>query len=386
MDKKKILFIVSNMESGGVSKSMTSLLNAMDTTQYEVDIFITNPSGVFMELIPSDINKIVDKRTQLLLSSFPKNLVKLLKDGFILSFFIRMIVASCMVFNKAYGAWILSRFIYKINKEYDLAVDYNGQHQLYYLVDFIKAKKKVSFFHSDYSQWNYYYAMDKKYYSKIDEIFTISEICVTALKKYFPNEKHKIGLFENISSPILIEKLAHQLQPDMVANSILSVGHLSLAKGTALALEVAFILKNRKVDFKWYFIGADSKDKDYLKLVEEYNIQENIVFLGVLVNPYPYIKAAKMIAHLSYFEGKSIALDEAKIMKKPVVVTQFSTVSDQFKEDFNASICDFNAVKIADSIEELFNNKELCNKYSSNLNLESIDNSSEIKKLYKLID
>ena len=373
------------MESGGVSKSMTSLLNVVDTDTYEVDLFITNPSGVFMELIPSKINKIIDRRTQYLVAPFPKNLVSLVRSGFILSFILRITAAFFMLFNKGYGAWLLSRLIFKINKEYDLAVDYNGQHQLYYLVDFIKAKKKVSFFHSDYSQWDYYYSMDKKYYSKVDQIFTISDICVAALQKYFPNVQHRINLFENISSPILIEKLANQYVPDMVTNSIVSVGHLSVAKGTELALEVAKNLKNRNINYVWYFIGSDSRDKEYLKMVERYGIHENIKFLGVLVNPYPYMKHTKIIAHLSYFEGKSIALDEAKIIGKPVVVTNFSTVLDQFKDGFNASICDFNVNAIANAIEELLDNKELIHKYSSNLKSEIMDNTNEIYKLYNLV-
>lgn len=385
MDKKKILFIVSNMESGGVSKSMSSLLNVIDTEKYDVDIFITNPTGVFMELIPESISIIKDERTQFLLSSFPKNLALLLKKGFVFSFFLRIITAILMLINKGYGAWLLSRRIFKINKEYDLAVDYNGQHQLYYLIDFIKAKKKVSFFHSDYSQWDYYYNMDKKYFQKIDVIFTISDTCVTALKKYFPKNQHKIKLFENISSTKLIEKLANEFIVNLMPNSILSVGHLSVAKGTPLALEVAKILKTKGIAFTWYFIGGDTKDKDYLKLIENYEIQDNIKFLGILVNPYPYIKNAEIIAHLSQFEGKSIALDEAKIIEKPIVVTNFSTVSDQFQHHVNATICNFDSEEIANAIQELLNNKELINKYSSNLNKEKVDNSDEIKKLYNLM-
>ena len=192
-------------------------------------------------------------------------------------------------------------------------------------------------------------------------------------------------MFENISSPILIEKLANQYVPDMVTNSIVSVGHLSVAKGTELALEVAKNLKNRNINYVWYFIGSDSRDKEYLKMVERYGTHENIKFLGVLVNPYPYMKQNKIIAHLSYFEGKSIALDEAKIIGKPVVVTNFSTVSDQFKDGFNASICDFNVNAIANAIEELLDNKELIHKYSSNLKSEIMDNTNEIYKLYNLV-
>lgn len=374
------------MESGGVSKSMSSLLNVIDTELYDVDVLITNPSGVFMELIPNKINIISDKKTQYLFSSFPGNLKLLLQNGYFIAFILRLLVGLTMKINKGYGGWILSRMICKIDKKYDLAIDYNGQHQLYYLVDFINAKKKVSFFHSDYSQWDYYYAMDKKYYSKVDRVFTISEICVSSLKKYFPKVESKIELFENISSPTIIQKLSKQEEVTLHENSILSVGHLSKQKGTPLAFKVAKELKAKGIKFKWYFIGKNSNDLDYKALAKEYDIEDEIEFLGILVNPYPYLKATKIVTHLSEFEGRSIALDEAKILEKPIIVTRFSTVLDQFQDKYNATICNFNAVEIANSIEELFNNQELCNKYSSNLSFENIDNTSEIKKLYKLIN
>ena len=59
------------MESGGVSKSMSSLLNVIDTNRYDVSVFITNPTGVFMELIPNTIKVIEDKKTQYIFSAFP---------------------------------------------------------------------------------------------------------------------------------------------------------------------------------------------------------------------------------------------------------------------------------------------------------------------------
>jgi len=43
--RKKILFIISNMETGGVSKSMTSLMNAIDRQRYDVSLLIVSPHG-----------------------------------------------------------------------------------------------------------------------------------------------------------------------------------------------------------------------------------------------------------------------------------------------------------------------------------------------------
>jgi hypothetical protein len=163
--KKSILFIVSDMQSGGVSKSMSTLLNVIDYNRFDIDVLILNPSGVFMELLPKNLNIISDNRTKLLFSSFPNNIFQLLKKGYVVSAASRVAVAFFMTFNKGLGSKVLSYGIMNIKKEYDLAVDYNGQHQLYYLVDKVKAKIKVSFFHSDYAKWDYYYQMDQKYYS-----------------------------------------------------------------------------------------------------------------------------------------------------------------------------------------------------------------------------
>lgn len=386
--KKKILFIISNMESGGVSKSMSSLLNVIDVKKYEVDLFITNPTGVFMDLIPPAINIIKDEKTRLLFSSFPKNLLLLLKKGYVFSLFVRMIAALLMLINKGYGAWILSRMMYTIKKEYDLAIDYNGQHQLYYLVDKIKATKKASFFHSDYKMWSYYYSMDKLYYPKLDALFTISDICVNSLIDFFPNVSENIHLMENISVPLLIEQMANQLIEDM--NEIcqyrfVTVGHVCKTKGSDLAIETAALLKEKGLDFKWYFIGGISDKEYYLKKCKAYDVQNEIVYLGLKTNPYPYIKKADLFIQPSLFEGKSIALDEAKLLCKPIVVTNFSTVNDQFTNGYNATITDFSVEKITSDIYCLVNDKKLQDTYKINLELDKHDNAKEIHKLYNLI-
>jgi glycosyltransferase involved in cell wall biosynthesis len=291
-----------------------------------------------------------------------------------------------MLFNKGIGGWLLSKRIHKIAKHYDLAVDYNGQHQLYYLVDFVKATKKVTFFHNDYSKWNYYYSMDQKYYSKVDKIYTVSETCVDALKMYFPNDGSKIELFENISSLKLINELALFPFEGLEEFSFVTVGHLTERKGTRLAIEVAHILKNKGLKFHWYFIGKDTEDHNYNQLVKLKKLEKNIHFVGVLPNPYPYIKNATIMVHLASYEGKSIALDEAKILCKPIVVTNFSTVNDQFQNGYNASIVSFNAHEIAETLLELVNNPSLQQQYSQNLRNDCKDNSHEIEKLYHLIN
>ena len=153
---------------------------------------------------------------------------------------------------------------------------------------------------------------------------------------------------ENISVPLLIEQMANQLIEDM--NEIcqyrfVTVGHVCKTKGSDLAIETAALLKEKGLDFKWYFIGGISDKEYYLKKCKAYDVQNEIVYLGLKTNPYPYIKKADLFIQPSLFEGKSIALDEAKLLCKPIVVTNFSTVNDQFTNGYNATITDFSVEK-----------------------------------------
>jgi len=89
--------------------------------------------------------------------------------------------------------------------------------------------------------------------------------------------------------------------------------------------------------------------------------------------------------HLSQYEGKSIALDEAKLLCKPIVVANYSTVIDQFTDHLNGSICERNVESATKAIIELLENEILRQNYIEYLKSHIKDNSEEITKIYNLI-
>lgn len=153
-----------------------------------------------------------------------------------------------------------------------------------------------------------------------------------------------------------------------------------------LALDVAKELKNKGLKYRWYFIGDGPKRALYEKKAHSLGLDDEVFFLGMRINPYAYIKLANLIVHPSLYEGKSIALDEVKILCKPLVITNFSTVKDQFEDRVNASICDFTVESISDAIVELLDNESLRNTYIRNLRNNIYDNTDQVNVLYDLID
>lgn len=393
--RKKVLFIIGILDTGGVSKSMLSLLNVIDKEKYEVSLLMMNTSGAFSDQIPSGVRVLSNSRLTALTSGFSgvKGLISFRKGiGFHpLLAFLSLIRFVLSFIDKSLAGVFLARISPKITDEsFDLIVDYNGQQNLYYMVDKLKGEKKITFFHSDYRKWRYYEKADRKYFGKVDGIYTISEECVSALKEVFPEYTDKFHLMENITSPSLINKLADEvIEPTLTKQQhdfiIASLGYVSIGKGSELAVQVAKELKEAGISFEWWFIGGVTNDWDYQGFIKKNGLEDNVKFLGVKANPYPYLKRADLYVHLSKFEGKSIALDEVKILCKPVVVTNFSTVHDQFEDRVNASICEMTVEDATDKVTELIHNASLRQSYIDYLKQHIVDNSNEIEKIYSLL-
>ena len=55
-NKKKLLFIGIIMNCAGTENSFLSFVNCIDFDQYDVDLILAKNEGLFMELIPKQIN------------------------------------------------------------------------------------------------------------------------------------------------------------------------------------------------------------------------------------------------------------------------------------------------------------------------------------------
>lgn len=379
--------MIGTLQSGGVSKSIVNLLNAMDRTTYDVHLLLLDRVGdILSPYLPSDITVHVNREIENLHRGL-RGVRALLFTGHLLLAFGSLLRMLMSKISRAWaGRWLAYLMPRFTDLTFDLIIDYGGQQQLYYMVDKLDGKKNITFFHNDYSKWPYYYAADRLYYPKVDQILSISQTCVDVLKAYFPDCKDKISVMQNISSPVLITKQANETVDLPIAPLLLvSLGHIMRRKGTDFSIDAAKILQKKGVEFKWMLVGK-VVEKDLIRRIEQEGLADRFVVLGIRSNPYPYIKAADIYVHPARFEGKSIALDEAKILCKPIVVTNFSTVNDQFEDRVNASICEMNGGALADAIIELATNKELCQSYVAYLNAHIVDNSSEVEKLYAFID
>ena len=386
---------------GGISKSLLALFNEIGY-KYEIDLFLFKKEGLFIPLIPENVNLIESPLELIFRNPHPRNVFqafkilswkkwfKWLQYSFKCSW--GKITGGLHKQNQKMDEWI-GKKTPPLEKHYDAAIAYQGGRCIYYLINNIKADTKIGYVHSDYeiSEMDYMlYPVDKRYFPKLDLIVTVSENCKRSLDKRFPELKERIKVIENICSVKMIRELSKQkvdFDSGFKGLRLLTMGRMDIStKGIDLAISATKILKEKGYDFRWYFLGDGSERKRVEELIENAGVGENFILLGSKTNPYPYIAKCDIYVQPSRFEGKSVALDEVKALAKPVVVTRFTTVNDQFEDSKTAVIADIEAEDIAKKIKILINDEGKKKTLSENLLKEKVGNEEQALIFESLLD
>lgn len=101
-----------------------------------------------------------------------------------------------------------SQNIENLPKEYDCAIGYVEGCMNYFVIDKVKAKRKILWIHNVYTALKYNPDFDFDFFSKADNVVTMSESGVESLQHTFPQLKQKFIVLENISNGKLIEKFS----------------------------------------------------------------------------------------------------------------------------------------------------------------------------------
>ncbi|MGG0461916.1 glycosyltransferase [Priestia aryabhattai] len=392
--KKNILFVMNNLNCGGAEKALISLLETIDYSRFNVDLFLFKHEGLFLSKVPQQVNLLAEPFGYDYFDMAAKEAVKsCIKQGRFDIAWSR--VRAGFIFQNEKNRvrceqriWKhLSYSLKRINKRYDVAIGYLEKTPIYFCVDKVNAKKKIGFIHNDYDKLGMDPDIDQKYFDKLDNIVTVSEECASVLKQRFPVYKDKVEVMYNIVSPKVINKMSlNHLNIKYHGVNLVSLGRLHHQKGFELAIEACKNLIDSGYKIKWHVIGEGEERTKLEKLIKANSLEENFILLGLKENPYPYIKKADIYVHPSRFEGKSIAIDEAKILNKPIVVTNFTTVKDQIKDQETGLIVDMTSSSIAEGIKRLLDDDHLRGKLTNNLSNEKLGTESEIEKLYKLFN
>lgn len=346
----RIFISMHYMELGGAERALLGLLEALSETEHQVDLFIYSHQGELMSFIPEGINLLPENP---IYACYEKPIVEIFKQGHLAMGLARLWAKIAeKIFNKHTDPKLLpssiademGRFtnavVPNLNYlgEYDLAISFLNPH--YYLVNKVLARKKIGWFHTDYSAISINSTRELPIWSKLDRIIAISHLSRNAFLQKFPSLADRTLVIENILPTRLIKHQANEFDASAEmpgAIKLLTVGRFAHAKNLPWAVEAMAELCTLRSDVVWYIIGYGD-DTAIVANIKKHHLEERFVLLGKRDNPYPYIKACDVYVQPSIYEGKAVTVQEAQFLGKPVAISNFPSAHSNVRNGVDGVI------------------------------------------------
>lgn len=349
MSKRKVLIVVHQLNLGGVQKAVLSALDAIDYSQNEVTLYIRKNRIDLLDQVNPNVSKIIINKDSTKYYRKPyaiwlQLLSKLDKSKSVQEKLNNYIIDSQMKYEKEH--------YFSEDTVYDVAVSYIQSLTAKFVADNIKAKRKIMFYHGSTDEWH---EVNEAILPVYEKVYCVSKGAQKAVQGFYPQFAEKIDCLENYVDAEKVRADAEKFTPDYPNDKLIlcSCGRITPVKGFDLAVGAAEILRNKGLDFKWYFVG-DGVDRPKIEaLIAEKNLQDYIEITGLKDNPYPYIKHCDIYVQPSCEEAHPLSIIEAQILCKPIVST--ATVGGQsvIENQITGLIADVDSNSLAERIYNL---------------------------------
>ena len=321
--RKKVLFVLHQLNYGGAQKAALSALDAIDYERYDVTLYVRKARlDLLPRVNPSVIKVIVNDddshyyrspyalclQLMDLLTSAGGNKRSAYKDKLQ-----DYIVARKMRYEKEH--------FFAGGQEYDIAVSYvQGYHALF-VSKCINAKRKIMFYHGSTDELH---KIHERIMGDFEAIYCVSEPAKEELRRLYPAYADRIRCLENVVDADFVrsQAAAVELQKPEDRLVLCSCGRFAPVKGFDLAVEAAARLQAAGLRFYWYFVGDGPERAALERQIDRLGLKEQIILTGMKDNPYPYMNACDIFVQPSREEAQGLTIIEAQILCRPVVSTR----------------------------------------------------------------
>ncbi len=366
---KKLLFGITSLTLGGAERVLVDLSNAL-CDKYDITIFTIYAQG--------ELEKQLSKKIKV--RSLYDIQYNELTNGK------KKIVPLKIFLNK--------KKIYKkyICDNYDIEIAFlEGPITRLFSVK-NKNTRKIAWIHNDISEvfGNDIKAklkrkIDKKIYSKYETLVFVSQDNKEKFKDIYKVKNKKEVIYNYIDKENIIKKanLTSDVGFDKDTINFVTVARLVPQKAIDRLINIHTKLIKEGLRHNIYVIGDGPEKEKLIKMIQNNQIQSTFHLLGKKENPYPYIKNADYFCLLSNFEGYGMVLEEAKILDKPIVITD--TAAREAVNNYQRTTILKNSEKeIYEGLRKIIVDKDIDN--SSNRIMNRYCNDQILKKVIQLIE
>ena len=355
--------MLNDMNVGGTEKAFLNLVDTMSPEEYDVTLLLLRRWGGFLDAVPDWVNVETIERYDILereMNAPPFAVAKeRIKAGKVLR---GVCIAALHLWYKLTGNRVpYFRFILwrtQTRWNCDVAIAFAGPQDFIstYVMEHIDAPTKVQWIHFDVRKIFFAVNTARRLYRKFQHVFVVSEEARQALIQKLPEIEDITRTVPNVISARLCRQqaeLGESYTDGYTGTRIVTLGRLSAEKGQDIIPEVAAELAAKGLEFRWYLVGDGKLRSIIEEKTEALGVSDRVVLLGTKTNPYPYLKDADLYVQTSYYEGRCVVIDEAKVFGLPIVTTDVAGAREQLDGLENSRIVERNKEKILQAVLQL---------------------------------
>ena len=380
--KKKILIRIGSLRHGGAEKVLVTFLKNLPKDKYEVDLLLNLYSGKYLAEVPEWINVLYLNKGEMITTNRPQDIPQ---------------KAFRVIYQKLLKKY--PKFLYKYilkNKKYDVefAAIHGFRDEI--LHSPIKSSKKIMWIHNDLRKTEFHDYTDEEIrkFFDFDKILVISEHIQKDFEAMARTDEERSKIVR-IYNPIDTDEILTKAQlPSKNYHfeenipTFVSVGTVFPQKGFDRLLKAHKKLLDEGFNHRVLILGDGYDLENIKKLQEELGVSETSTLYGFTDNPYPFIKQAEFYILSSRYEGYPTVLFEAITLKKKIIATEVSGVSEMLENGKLGLIVDNSEEGIYNGMKQAIENPKSFEKlqdtlkdYKMPFNLENSVNS-----IHKIID
>ena len=370
MKKRNILFVVDERKMGGVSILLSDILKKIRIDKYNIDLLILHDNGDCLKDLPKSINIIYG-------TPFFEGVDITIKEA----------IKSMNI--KKIGKKIIRERKKILNKKYDVEIAFKDGFCTVFTA-YGDSKKKVQWMHSDYSMHDStgnYRSLFMDILHKYDVTICISKSVLERYKEKYDIEKKEV-IYNLIDKDKIINKSKEEdIHFDSDKINLISVGRIHHMKGYDRLVDVLHHLDiDKKLDNVIVRIIGDGPDFPLVEnKIHEYHLEDKVLLLGQMDNPFPYVKASDFFLMCSRYEPFGLVILEAMILGVPVLSMDVASIREIMSNDFGL-IYDNSEEGLYNGINEIINNPQKREKLKKNLEKYEYDIQKIIKQIENLLD
>jgi len=357
--KKKILIRIGSLRHGGAEKVLVTFLKNLPADKYEVDLLLNLYSGKYLADVPDWVNVMFLNRGEMITTNRPKDLPK---------------KAYRVLYQQLLKKY--PKILYKTklkNKQYDIefAAIHGFMDEI--LNSPLRSSKKLMWIHNDLTQVSGYTTEKIRRFFKYDKVMVISEKIQDTFLSLAKNEEEKEKIVRIYNPLDTFEILTKSEKPvvnykfDASVPTFISVGTVFPQKGFDRLLRAHKRLLEEGLRHKILIVGDGYDFENIKKLKSELSVDETAAMLGFTDNPYPYFKKADFYILSSRYEGFPTVLFEAITLRKNIIATDVSGVSEMLENGKLGLITDNSEEGIYHGMRQALADPESFRIYQENL-------------------